>query len=261
MPASGRDAMPKPVPNVPFTIIPRAIRRDSRLWQVGPITGSERLSLARTSWTAPMKVRRLKPEDNSNLVAVERIKALPQEGRASGPLPIFVFDAGYDPVQLAQAWGTLHAAALIRLRAGRCFYAGPTEQAATGRPPRHGHKFACADPTTWPEPDQEYTTEDSQYGHVRVRAWHNLHPIPQNHAKRGTRGPRPLMRGILILVEVARLPKRTRSPKPLWLWWHGPELASLITGVACLCESLWTRTYLPLCQTNFKLDCSAGPSP
>jgi hypothetical protein len=92
-------------------------------------------------------------------------------------------------MQLAQAWGNLCAAALIRLRAGRRFYADPTEQAATGRPPWHGRKFACADPTTWPEPDQQYTTEDSKSGRVQVRAWHNLHAIPQNHAKRGTRGP------------------------------------------------------------------------
>ena len=185
------------------------------------------VGLAHSSWIAPAKVQRLKPDDNVNLVAVEQIKALLQERPATQPLPIFVFDAGYEPVQLAQAWGTLYAAALIRLRAGRCFYADPTDQAATGRPPRHGHKFACADPTTWLKPDQDYTTEDSQYGQVHVRAWHNLHTIPQNHAKRGTRGPRPLIRGTLILVEVSRLPKRTRDPKPLWLWWHAPELPVL----------------------------------
>jgi hypothetical protein len=88
---------------------------------------------------------------------------------------------------------------------------------------RHGHKFVCADPTTWPEPDQEYLTQDNQYGQVHVRAWYNLHAIPQIHPKRGTRGPRPLMRGTLILVEVERLAKRTRIPQQLWLWWHGPE--------------------------------------
>jgi hypothetical protein len=180
-------------------------------------------SLTRTSWTAPMKVRRLKPDDNVNLVAVEQIKELLHDSPESDGLPIFVFDAGYEPVQLAQAWGPLRAAALVRLRAGRCFYADPTEQAATGRPPRHGHKFICADQATWPTPDQDYTTEDNQYGRVHVRAWHNLHTIPQQHAKRGTRGPRPLMRGILILVEVSRLPKHTREPKPLWLWWHASE--------------------------------------
>lgn len=66
-------------------------------------------------------------------------------------------------------------------------------------------------------------TEDSQYGRVQVRAWHHLHAIPQNHPKRGTRGPRPVMRGTLIEVSVAQLPKHTRVPKQLWLWWHAPE--------------------------------------
>lgn len=181
------------------------------------------VSFAHDSWTAPSKIRRLKPGDNINHVAVEQIKELLQDAPEAAPLPIFVFDAGYEPGQLALAWGSLHAAALTRLRSGRCFYADPTEVAPTGRPPRHGHKFACADPATWLEPDQEYVTEDSQYGRVRVRAWHHLHSIPQNHPKRGTRGPRPVMKGTLILVEVAQLPKRTRVPKQLWLWWHAPE--------------------------------------
>lgn len=62
----------------------------------------------------------------------------------------------------------------------------------------------------------------SMYG-LRTR----LYAIPQNHSKRGTRGPRPLMRGTLILVEVERLPKRTRVSKQLWLWWHAPQPPTL----------------------------------
>lgn len=116
----------------------------------------------------------------------------------------------------------------MRLRAGRCFYADPKERAETGRPPRHGHKFVCTDPATWLAPTDEYTVDDPQHGAIRVRAWANLHVRPQNHARRGTRGPRPLIPGTLILVEVSRLPRPTRVPKHLWLWWHGslpPALA------------------------------------
>src|SRR5919108_519782 len=44
---------------------------------------------------------------------------------ADDRLPLFVFDAGYDPVQLAQglalATGGARAAILVRLRSGRCF--------------------------------------------------------------------------------------------------------------------------------------------
>lgn len=155
----------------------------------------------------------------------------------------------YAPGQLALAWGSLHAAALTRLRSGRCFYADPTEVAPTGRPPRHGYQFACADPTTWLEPDQEYTTDDSQYGQVHVRAWHHLHAIPQNHPRRGTRGPRPVMRGALILVEVAQLPKQTRVPKQLWLWWHAPDQPSLPLVWRAYIARFMRSAHLPLCQT------------
>ncbi len=40
---------------------------------------------------------------------------------------------------------------------------------------------------------------------------------------KGTRGPKPIVRGTLVLVEVERLPRQTRKPKHLWLWWRGPE--------------------------------------
>jgi len=62
-----------------------------------------------------------------NLVTVEQIKELLQSYPDSAPLPIFVFDADYEPGQLAAAWGSLRAAAPTRLRAGRCFYADPNQ--------------------------------------------------------------------------------------------------------------------------------------
>jgi hypothetical protein len=115
------------------------------------------------------------------------------------------------------------------LRAGRRFYAEPSlagPPAPTGRPRRHGPKMKCADPSTWPEPSTEYTCENAGYGAVRVRAWANLHPKVRAHEGRGSRGPLPIVRGTLVLVEVERLPRgeRRREPRVLWLWWHGgPE--------------------------------------
>jgi hypothetical protein len=32
---------------------------------------------------------------------------------------------------------------------------------------------------------------------------------------------RPIVRGTVVLVEVSRLPRQTRKPRVLWLWWHG----------------------------------------
>jgi hypothetical protein len=181
------------------------------------------LGFAPDSWTAPMDVRRLPPHENVNTVAAEQIRALLQRLPPDGPLPWFVFDAGYDSVQLAHALADAQAAILVRLRAGRSFYAAPLSQPATGRPRRHGHKFDGSDAATWPPPTADVCTEDPRYGHVHVRAWAGLHPKTQEeHATRGTRRPRPLVRGTLVLVEVSRLPQPTQPPKPLWLWWQLP---------------------------------------
>jgi hypothetical protein len=180
------------------------------------------VGFAPDSWTAPMDVRCLRPHENVNTAAAEQIHALLQYLPPDGPLPWFVFDAGYDSVQLAQALAGARAAILVRLRAGRSFYADPLSQPATGRPRRHGHKFDCSDATTWPPPTADVRSEDARYGHVRVRAWAGLHPKTQEHATRGTRKLRPLVRGALVLVEVSRLPQPTQPPKPLWLWWQLP---------------------------------------
>src|SRR5262249_34571729 len=129
------------------------------------------------------------------------------------PLP-FLFDAGYDPVQLTQALGDTTAAILVRLRSGRCFYADPTSQPRTGRPRRHGHKFSCDAPATWLPPDGDLTVEDAQYGTVRVRAWTGLHPKTQGeHAQRDARGGRPIVRGTLLSSRSRVCPSRRGSRK------------------------------------------------
>jgi len=187
------------------------------------------VGFARESWTAPLRVQRLRPQENANAVAAEQIAAFLHHLPADGELPWFLFDAGYDPVQLTQVLGDTRAAILVRLRAGRCFSADPTAQSQTGRPRRHGHKFACDAPATWPTPADELTVEDEQYGRVRVRAWTGLHPKTQGeHAQRDARGRRPIVRGTLLLVEVSRLLGQTRQPQALWLWWHTPEDADSI---------------------------------
>ena len=180
------------------------------------------LAFTRDSWSAPVDVRRLHPSENASIVAAEQIKALLCHRSPAGPAPLFVFDAGYDPVQLGEALGGATAAILVRLRSGRCFYADPPVYSGIGRPRRHGRKFTCQDPATWPIPSAEHVCEDDQYGRVRVRTWAGLHAKTQDHPTRGTRQPRPIQRGTLVLVEVTRLPGRMYRPQVLWLWWQGP---------------------------------------
>ncbi len=188
------------------------------------------LGLTRDSWTAPMDVRRVHPLENTNSVAAAQIKAMVARRPVGGSAPLFVFDAGYDPLQLALELGETPAAILIRLRRGRCFYADPAPYPGIGRPRRHGYKFVCDEPRTWPAPTDELREDDQQYGSVRVRAWVGLHAKPGQSRRRPLRAQKPVVPGTLILVEVSRLPGRTRTPQVLWLWWHGPGTPDL--GVA-----------------------------
>lgn len=185
------------------------------------------LGLTRDSWTAPMDVRRVHPTENPNGVAVAQMTDLVAHLPAGAPVPLFVFDAGYDPLQLAQDLGDTRAALLVRLRRGRCFYADPAPYLGVGRPRRHGRKFVCGEPATWPAPTADHDEVDNQYGAVRVRTWAGLHARPGQDRTRSLRAPKPVIPGTLILVEVSRLPGRTRKPQVLWLWWHGPTAPEL----------------------------------
>jgi hypothetical protein len=185
------------------------------------------IGLTRDSWTAPLDVRRVHPLENTNAVAAGQVKALATRLPTDGPVPIFVFDAGYDALQVALELGDARAAILVRLRRGRCFYAEAAPYAGLGRPRRHGRKFACDDPTSWPTPTDERTEEDEQYGTVRVRAWSGLHTKPGQSRARPLGAAKPVVPGTLILVEVTRLPGRTQKPQVLWLWWHGPSAPHL----------------------------------
>jgi hypothetical protein len=186
------------------------------------------LNFVRESWTAPVDVVRVRPAQDVNEVAAEQIGALLGRLEEGEALPLFVFDAGYDPVKVQRALEGSSCQILVRLRAGRRFYGDPSlcdPPEHIGRPRRHGPKMKCSDPSTWPEPSTEHVCEDVGYGSVRVRAWAELHPKVQNHERRGSRGPLPIVVGTLIQVEVERLPRgeRRREPRVLWLWWHGPE--------------------------------------
>lgn len=181
------------------------------------------------SWTAPVSVERVPPGTNLNRAAadqVARVVARRPSDASDGACPHFLFDAGYDPVQLARelglARGAHPVAIVVRLRSGRCFYLDPPPYAGKGRPRRHGRKFACDAPGTWWAPTDEHTADDPTYGRVRVRSWAGVHGKVQEHPGRGTHGPAPLERGTLVLLQVERLPRQTRVPKDVWLWWQGP---------------------------------------
>ena len=200
------------------------------------------VSFDRDSWTAPVDARRLHPLDDTDQTAAGQIRALVGRLNAdasSGRVPLFVFDGGYDSAQLTLDLAEQRVALLVRLRADRCFYADPPPQSRSpkgGRPRRHGAKFNCANPTTWPAPTATLVTGDDQYGTVTVQAWAGLHPKQQRHPGHGSGRPRPIVRGTILRVQVERVPARTRPPKVLWLWWAGlgqveGELGRIVAAV------------------------------
>jgi hypothetical protein len=187
------------------------------------------VSFDRDSWTAPVDAARLHPLDDTDHQAARQIRALLARLPAGEAVPLFVFDGGYDSAQLTLDLAEQRATVLVRLRSDRCFYADPQPRppGSTGRPRRHGAKFAFADPTTWPTPTATLVCQDDQYGTVTVAAWSGLHPKQQRHPGHGSRGPRPIVRGTILRVQVERVPARTRPPKVLWLWWAGPDSVDL----------------------------------
>ena len=116
----------------------------------------------------------------------------------------------------------------MRIRDDRVIYADPPPpepDAGPGRPRRHGARFKCADPATWPQPDYQNSGHDDRYGTVQIRAWHRLHP--RLSACRGhfaAHTPAPIVAATIIRVQVEHLPKPTsRAATTLWLWAAGPD--------------------------------------
>jgi hypothetical protein len=77
-------------------------------------------------------------------VAAAQIGELVDHQPADGPVPLCVFDAGYDPEALARVLAELdgeRVAVLVRVRSDRCFYAD--------LPAADGIKVGRPRPTLW----------------------------------------------------------------------------------------------------------------
>jgi hypothetical protein len=184
------------------------------------------LSFERDSWVTPVDARRVPPQQDANDIAAKQVMGLVSRLLRRPEAPLFVFDAGYDPVRLQLHLENNHTQILVRLHSGRTFYADPEvpPKRPVGRPFRHGAKFSCKEPNTWPTPTAEHRVRSADYGSVRVRTWSNLHPKTRRAAERYGSQSAMVVEGTVILVEVERVPRgeRRRKPNALWLWWHGP---------------------------------------
>jgi DDE superfamily endonuclease len=184
------------------------------------------LSFERDSWITPVDAQRVEPQGDTDKVAAEQVQQLVGRLPEREEEPLFVFDAGYDPVKLQLDLQECAAQILVRLNSGRTFYFDPRplpNKRPVGRPFRHGKKFDLKDSETWPEPTHEHHCQTDAYGSVRVRAWSDLHPKTRKAKERYGSESACVVKGTVALVEVGRLPQghRRREPKALWLWWHG----------------------------------------
>jgi hypothetical protein len=98
------------------------------------------LSFDRDSWTAPVDAARLHPLEDTDQQAASQVRALLGRLPAGGPVPLVVFDAGYDSAQLTLDLTQARVAVLVRLRSDRCLLRRSTTP-ATGQdgsaaPPR-----------------------------------------------------------------------------------------------------------------------------
>lgn len=185
------------------------------------------------SWTAPLDTLRIPPHADATQATNDQVRRLVKRLPDDSDVPLFVFDAGYDPIAIGHGLADTRAQVLVRIRNDRVFYADPPPRpnrpaGAGGRPPRHGRRFKLSDDKTAPTPDAELHIHDARYGTVRVRAWHGLHPRLSGRGRWATEVIPPIVRGTVIRVDVEHLPKPTaRTTTTLWLWWSGPGTPDL----------------------------------
>jgi hypothetical protein len=201
-------------------------------WQL-----AARLNFDRDSWTWPMSWLRIDPGQDAATATIDQVRAVASRLEGPGPVPWFVFDAGssYDPATLTHGLAGDQVALLIRLRKNRRFFRDPPPRipGGIGRPRRHGPVFDLKDETTWGAPGACYQVTDPVYGQVQVRAWAGLHPRITRAGRWAGPGPLPVVRGWVIRVDVATMPKPgPRASSVLWLWWAGPPGLAPDLGLA-----------------------------
>src|SRR3954453_20834634 len=83
------------------------------------------LSWARDSWTAPIDVRRLSPGGDPGRAPAAQIRPLTGRLGSREAAPLFVCDAGYDPIAPTIDLAEAPVAILVRIRGARVFYTPP----------------------------------------------------------------------------------------------------------------------------------------
>jgi hypothetical protein len=81
------------------------------------------LSWAHDSWTTPLDVWRIPPIEDATDATVAQLARLVGLLPGDGEVPMFVLDAGYDPIAIGHDLANCRAEVLCRVRDDRVFYA------------------------------------------------------------------------------------------------------------------------------------------
>jgi len=179
-------------------------------------------------WVIPLDERRVKSDEDAELVGAEQRRALLDDPQLPFPhhLSAIVGDTRYSKPDFLLAFKDKPQVVVItRVRSNRVFYRRHSPDADTGRrrghPRWYGARFALNDPQTWPKPDEEVTiattTRKGKPRQVRLRLWRDM-------VMRGSR-KHPMHRYPFTLLCVELLtPEGKRVHKhPLWLILFGPR--------------------------------------
>ena len=190
-----------------------------------------RLSWDRDSWTAPVDVRRVRPEEKPTALAVEQLKALVAARPAAqrGEVPLVLFDAGYDASGFTDALAGTPVALLIRLRSNRHFWFAPAraDGAPAGPPEAARGQVRLRRPGHLARPDRRAARHRRG---LRPGAGAGLGGPPHlraapraARASSGSTGaPGAWPTGRWCAWRSAASPAGGARPDVVWLWWQPP---------------------------------------
>jgi hypothetical protein len=89
-----------------------------------------RLDWAPDSWTAPVDAMRIPPNADATTATIDQVQRLVGLLGEHGEVPMFVFDAGYDPIALSAGLAQVQAQVLVRISSGRVFHPDPAPRRA-----------------------------------------------------------------------------------------------------------------------------------
>jgi hypothetical protein len=178
------------------------------------------------SWVIPLMTRRIRTDEDKEMVGSEQIDTLLKEPKLpfGKTFCVDVGDTSYSKPACLHANRHHHRlVTLARTRGTRVFYrqfvSDPEERnRPVGRPRSYGQRFALQEPETWHQPDEQATViEKSRRGktyRIEIKAWQNMLMPGKLKPKR-----LPMYLYPFTLVQVLRYDDKGQlaCKRPMWL--------------------------------------------